>query len=223
MALSFVFLLAYLLGGVMGGDLVGRLSGGVDLRRSGSGNVGATNALRTRGARFALAVLAIDVGKGIVAALLLPRLVSSWFAADATFLSWSGYAGGMGAALGHCYPVYARFRGGKGVATLAGVFGALLPAAMPWMIGSFALVVMVTGIVSLASLTGTVVALLWVVCVGPFGPWSPAAAFAVAMTGLVFFKHRENLVRILAGTEGRMERARVLGRGLDRLLGRSAG
>lgn len=218
-----VFLLAYLLGGIMGGDIVGRLCGGVDLRQSGSGNVGATNALRTRGPKFALAVLAIDVGKGIVAGLLLPRLLLPLLPADPWAGAWAGYAGGMGAALGHCYPVYARFKGGKGVATLAGVFGALLPAALPWMIGAFALVVMLTGMVSLASLTGAIVALLWVACIGPFGPWSPAAAFAAAMTALVLFKHRENIGRILAGTESRMDKARVLGRGLDRLFGKASG
>jgi glycerol-3-phosphate acyltransferase PlsY len=223
MTLIFVFFLAYLLGGVMGGDVVGRLSGGVDLRKSGSGNVGATNALRTRGAKFAIAVLAIDIAKGIVAVLLLPRLIASLLPVNAAVPAYAGYCGGIGVALGHCYPLYARFKGGKGVATLTGVYGALLPAALPWMVAAFALVVMLTGLVSLASLTGALVALLWVVCISPQGPWSAAGLFAAAMTALVIFKHRENIGRLLQGTESRMDKARVLGRRLDRLFGRVSG
>ena len=221
--LIFVAALAYLLGGIMGGDIVGRLSGGVDLRKAGSGNVGATNALRTKGAKFAIAVLAIDVGKGIVAALLLPRLALPFMAADPAIEAWTGYACGIAVALGHCYPIYTRFKGGKGVATLTGVFAALLPAAMPWMVGAFALVVMLTGYVSLASLTGAAVALLWVACIGPQGLWSAAGAFAAAMTALLVFKHRENIARLAAGTESRFDKARVLGRRIDRLLGKAAG
>jgi glycerol-3-phosphate acyltransferase PlsY len=215
-------LLAYLLGGIMGGDVVGRLAGGVNLRNAGSGNVGATNALRTRGTRFALAVLAIDIGKGVAAALLLPRLPLPFLPSDDVFLHWSGYACGIGAALGHCYPLYTRFKGGKGVATLTGVFGALLPAALPWMIAAFALVVMLTGYVSLASLTGASVALLWVACFGSQGLWSAAGMFALAMTALLTFKHRENIGRLLAGTESRFDKARVLGRRIERLLGRES-
>jgi glycerol-3-phosphate acyltransferase PlsY len=196
----------------MGGDVIGRLTGGVDLRKSGSGNVGATNALRTRGAKFALAVLVIDVGKGVVAALLLPRV--PWLGGGAA-PSWLPYACGIAAALGHCYPVSAHFKGGKGVATLTGVFGALLPAALPWMVGAFALVVMLSGYVSLASLSGALVALLWVTCIGPQGFWSVAGAFTLAMVALLVFKHRENIARLLAGDESRLEKARVLGRLFD--------
>jgi glycerol-3-phosphate acyltransferase PlsY len=215
-------LLAYLLGGIMGGDVAGRLAGGVDLRKSGSGNVGATNALRTRGTRFALAVLAIDIGKGVVAALLLPRLPVPLMTTDAAAATWSGYACGIAAALGHCYPVYTRFKGGKGVATLTGVFGALLPAALPWMIAAFVLVIMLTGYVSLASLTGASVALLWVACLGPQGLWSAAGLFATVMTALLAFKHRENIGRLLAGTESRFDKARILGRQIERLFGRTS-
>ena len=211
-------LLAYLLGGIMGGDVAGRIAGGVDLRKSGSGNVGATNALRTKGAKFALAVLAFDIGKGVVAALLLPLL--PWPGGhDAAVQPWLGYACGVGAALGHCYPVYTQFKGGKGVATLTGVFGALLPAALPWMIGAFAVVVMLTGYVSLASLTGACVAALWVACIGPQGLWSAPGAFALAMAALLAFKHRENIGRLVQGTESRFEKARVLGRLFDRSRG----
>lgn len=206
-------LLAYLLGGLMGGDVMRRLAGGSDLRASGSGNVGATNALRTRGAKFALGVLAIDIGKGVLAALALPGL--PWplpgAAVDPAVLP---YACGVGAALGHCYPVFQKFKGGKGVATLAGVFLALLPATAPWLIAVFALVVMLSGYVSLASISAGAVALFHVACFGP-GALSFAGAFTAAMLALILFKHRENILRLARGSESRFEKARVLGRLFD--------
>ena len=209
-------LIAYLLGGVMGGDVMRWLVGGDDLRASGSGNVGATNALRTRGAKFALGVLAIDIGKGVLAALAVPRL--PWplpGAASPDLLAMLPYLCGIAAALGHCYPVFKGFRGGKGVATLTGVFGALIPSALPWIIAAFALVVMLTGYVSLASITGGIAALLFVSGFGA-GIASQAGAFTLAMLALVLFKHRANLVRLATGTEPRFEKARVLGRRFDR-------
>ncbi len=206
---------AYLLGGVMGGDVIGRLTGGIDLRKSGSGNVGATNALRSKGKVFALGVLLIDIGKGVAAALLIPMLPWPSTQADVISPDVSGFACGFAAALGHCYPLFAGFKGGKGVSTLTGVFGALLPAALPWMFAGFVLVLMLTGYVSLSSLTGAVAATFWVTCVSPFGAWSAAGAFSTAMLLLIVFKHRQNLRRVVAGSEGRFERARVLGKWID--------
>jgi glycerol-3-phosphate acyltransferase PlsY len=209
------FLLAYLLGNVMGGQIVGWLRGGVDLRRLGSGNVGATNALRTQGARFAGAVLLIDVLKGVIAASLLPAIPWPW-AIAALPREWIGYACGVGVALGHCYPVTLGLRGGKGVATLAGVFGALMPWALPWMLLIFALVVLLTGYVSAATFAASALTLFWSVVVEGNGWMSAMSLFTLAMAALVVFKHRQNLVRLLAGTEHRFEKARVLGRWLDR-------
>lgn len=203
-----LMLAAYALGSLMGGLIVARLKGGVNLRASGSGNIGATNALRTQGKGFALAVLLIDVGKGVVAALLLPRL------AGVAATPELGYACGAAAVLGHCYPLWHRFQGGKGVATVAGVFAALLPASFPWMLLAFALVVLLTGTVSLATLGGSVVALLHVACFSEQGLFSGAGAFTTAMALLVLVKHRANWARLRAGTEPRFERARLLGRAL---------
>ncbi len=206
--------LAYLLGGVMGGDVMRSLLGGEDLRSAGSGNVGATNALRTRGTGFALGVLAIDILKGVLAVLLIPML--PWLSGgdDADTQRVLPYVCGYAAALGHCYPLFKQFRGGKGVATLTGVFGALLPAALPWIVLAFALVVMLSGYVSLASIVGSLVALFWVSCFGS-GIWSPAGALTVAMLALVLFKHRGNIVRLVSGAESRFEKARVLGKLFD--------
>jgi glycerol-3-phosphate acyltransferase PlsY len=205
---------AYLLGNVMGGQIAGRLRG-VDLRAQGSGNIGATNALRTQGKKMALLVLAIDVGKGVVAAALLPPLPWPWGAAFAQREALA-YACGAAAAVGHCYPVFHRFRGGKGVATLAGVYATVMTAALPWILLAFISVVILTGYVSLATLAAALVALLSVACFDPHGMFSALGAFCVAMTLLVFWKHRANWGRLLRGTEHRFEKARLLHRWLRR-------
>ncbi|MDR3418323.1 MAG: glycerol-3-phosphate 1-O-acyltransferase PlsY [Nevskia sp.] len=207
-------LAAYLLGGVMGGDVMRRLRGGPDLRQAGSGNVGATNALRTRGAGFAVGVLAIDIGKGVAAALAIPALPWPWPQSSGVPVLLLGYLCGLAAALGHCYPAFQKFHGGKGVATLSGVFAALLPWAMPWMVAVFALTVMLSGYVSLASLLGALTAWAWAALHG--GAASPAGRFALAMLALLVFKHRDNIRRLLAGSEHRFDKAMVLRRWLAR-------
>ncbi|TAM12354.1 MAG: glycerol-3-phosphate 1-O-acyltransferase [Nevskiaceae bacterium] len=212
-------LVAYLVGGVMGGSVLRRMLGGRDLRSAGSGNLGATNALRTRGTGFALGVLAIDVGKGVFAALVVPHLPwpAGWALGSASLAPTSlAYACGVAVALGHCFPLFQHFRGGKGVATLAGVFASLLPAAFPWMLGIFLLVVLASGYVSLASLCGAAAA----VVATAFAPGlaTGAGAFALAMAALVGVRHTANIRRLATGTEPRFERLRVLGRWLSKRI-----
>jgi glycerol-3-phosphate acyltransferase PlsY len=207
-------LLAYLLGTAMGGFIVGRLRGGVDLRALGSGNVGATNALRTQGRGFALAVLLIDVGKGVLAVTLLPEL--PWPLPGAMVMGRSAlpFACGVAAALGHVYPVWFGFRGGKGAATLAGIYAALLPSAIPWMLLAYALVLVLTGYAGLGTVTAALTALLYVTCFSVHGVFSPAGMFTVTMALLVVYTHRENLARVWHGRESRFEKAMIFRRWL---------
>lgn len=211
-------LLAYALGNVMGGAIVGRLRGGVDLRHQGSGNIGATNALRTQGKAFALAVLLIDVLKGVIAARLIPLL--PWpDTAQALPRETLGYVCGAGVALGHCYPAVLGFRGGKGVATLGGVFGALMAAALPLMLLAFVLLILCTGYVSAATLAAALTALVYVLLIDQQSLGSAAAIFTLSMAVLVVFKHRQNIVRLYQGSEHRFERARLIGRWFDKRRG----
>lgn len=205
--------LAYLIGNLMGGALIGLLRGGVDLRKQGSGNVGATNALRTQGVKFALSVLAIDVAKGVLAARLVPLLGP--FGTPLLDGATQAYLCGVAVALGHCYPLFYGFRGGKGVATLAGVFGTLLGPALLWMLAVFVLIVLLSGYVSLATLGACLTAIVWT-ALAPAGLHSATGAFTLAMALLVVWKHRDNIRRLLAGSESRFEKARVLGRWLRR-------
>lgn len=207
---------AYLLGTCMGGFVVGRFRGGVDLRTQGSGNVGATNALRTQGGAFALAVLLVDVGKGVLAVTLLPALPWQWPLPDAMAAGREAlpYACGVAAALGHVYPVWFGFRGGKGAATLAGIYAVLLTAALPWMLGAFAVVLVLTGYVGLSTVTAALTAVLYITCFDPQGLFSAAGVFTATMAALVVYTHRGNLARLWHGHESRFERAMLLRRWL---------
>jgi glycerol-3-phosphate acyltransferase PlsY len=207
---------AYLVGNLMGGQLVGRLRGGVDLRKVGSGNVGATNALRTQGKSFAAAVLLIDLFKGVGAVLFLPAIQWSWAGATDLPREFQAYLCGVAVAVGHCYPVFSGFKGGKGVATLAGVFGALMPIALLWMLGGFIVTVMLTGYVSLATLIAAAISVIYAAGLDASGVHTAAFAFTLAMAALVVWKHRENVQRLARGDESRFEKARVLARWLSR-------
>jgi acyl phosphate:glycerol-3-phosphate acyltransferase len=202
--------LSYLLGSIIGSLVVARLTGGVDIRTLGSGNAGATNALRTQGKKVALAVLLIDLTKGwiataVIAAWVMPAGVA---APSAPLPAWGVPVCGIAVMLGHVYPLWYGFRGGKGMATLLGaVLGInawlLLPMALAWLTAVIAF-----GYVGLASILGAV-ALAVAVAVARSG--TPLLAFAVLSALLILCTHRANLVRMRAGTEPRARRLWLFG------------
>src|SRR6201992_1442192 len=151
--------LSYLLGSIIGSLVVGRLRGGVDIRQLGSGNAGGTNALRTQGKGFAFWVMLIDIGKGWVATrVLAPWVVPGWApgitAAQSTTHAWIAVACGIAVILGHVYPLWYGFRGGKGVATLVGAVLGLDPWLLLPMLGTWLVAVILFGFVGLASILG---------------------------------------------------------------------
>ena len=202
--LSVKTLLAYLLGALLGSLVLGRLRG-VDIRRAGSGNAGATNALRTQGKLFALAVLVIDIGKGVLAVLYLPQASLPDVPLDPEIpRAWLTLACGFAVIVGHVYPVWFGFRGGKGVATMVGVVGALDPRLLLPVLGSWLIVLVLTGYVGLASMLAgaTLVAFVYL-----FEPGNLALlCFCAAIEIFVVFTHRGNIRRMLAGNEHRVER-----------------
>ena len=131
--------LSYLLGSINGALLIGRLRG-VDIRQSGSGNAGGTNALRTQGKAFAIGVMVIDILKGVIPPLLFPLLMLPGVGADPDITrDWLMYSCGLAAVVGHCYPIWFGFKGGKGAATALGVIAAaapvlLIPALIAWVV-----------------------------------------------------------------------------------------
>jgi len=197
-------LAAYLLGTLLGSLILGRLRG-VDIRSMGSGNAGATNALRTQGKAFALAVLLLDIVKGVVAVACLPRLNVPGIEIDAGITrEWLTLACGFAVIIGHVYPVWFGFRGGKGVATVVGVVGTLQAWLLLPLLASWLLVVVVTGYVGLASMLA---GLALIVAVGWHDPGDlPLLYFCIAVTAFVIFTHRVNIARMAAGTESRARR-----------------
>src|SRR5262245_11441987 len=147
-------LLSYLLGSLIGSLIVGRLRGGVDIRKLGSGNPGGTNALRTQGPVFAIWVILIDAGKGWLAAAVVPGL--ALFGPDpAIDRLWLSVACATAVVVGHVYPVWHGFRGGKGAATLVGVLLGLKPVALLPILLVWLCVVMLSGFVGLATMLAT--------------------------------------------------------------------
>jgi acyl phosphate:glycerol-3-phosphate acyltransferase len=195
--------LAYLVGSVLGSMLVGFFHGRVDIRKLGSGNAGGTNALRTQGKLFAALVMLIDIGKGILAAAVLPPLELPGVAVNASVdRSLILYCVAFAAILGHIFPVWFGFRGGKGGATAAGLVCYLAPLAGLVMMGTWVLVVFTTGFVGLATISAALIAVVFV-GVTALPEQSGLFLFACATAGLVIYAHRGNIRRMLDGTESR--------------------
>jgi acyl phosphate:glycerol-3-phosphate acyltransferase len=183
--------IGYLMGSIPFAFLLSRRRG-IDLRAVGSGNVGATNVLRTSGVPLAVAAMVLDALKGSLAVLVASPLASG---------AATPVAAGLASVIGHIYPVWLQFRGGKGVATAAGVFGVLAPAALGIASAVFVLAVWTTRYISVGSLAGAVT--LAVATAASDVP-SAVAAGAVVTALVVVHGHRGNLSRIIAGTERRV-------------------
>ncbi|MFO1069074.1 MAG: glycerol-3-phosphate 1-O-acyltransferase PlsY [Geminicoccaceae bacterium] len=183
------FVVGYLLGSIPFGLVLTKLGGAGDIRQIGSGNIGATNVLRTGRKGLAAATLVFDLLKGFLPAFLGYQ----WYGPDIAVVA------GLGAVLGHCFPVWLRFRGGKGVATAAGVILALAPMALLVALVAFIVVFAASRIVSVSSLTAAIVAPLvaW---------WSghiQEAQLFLILGAIVWIKHADNIGRLLRGQENR--------------------
>jgi len=203
-------LLGYLLGSIVGSLLIGRLRG-VDIRRMGSGNAGATNALRTQSKGFALVVLLIDIAKGWIATgLLAGARLPGVAAAPASLRVWAVAVCGVAVVLGHIYPLWHGLRGGKGVATVVGAVLGAAPVLLIPMLVIWLLAVILFGFVGLASILGAVTFVVAAALSG-IEPRIPLLTFAVICAILITFTHRGNVARMLAGTEPRARRLWLLG------------
>ena len=201
-------LIAYLVGSLMGALLLGAFKG-VDIRELGSGNAGGTNALRTQGKLFAAGVVVIDVGKGWLAAALLPPLALPGIPTDLTVdREWLALACAAAVVVGHVFPVWFEFRGGKGAATLIGVLLAVAPRAVAPTLGVWLVIALATGFVGLSTLCAAGAVPLLLAWQRPFDV--PLIAFAIAMAFFVVYTHRANIARMRAGTESRARRLWLL-------------
>jgi acyl phosphate:glycerol-3-phosphate acyltransferase len=182
---------AYLVGSIPFAFLLSRRRG-IDLRRVGSGNVGASNVLRTSGVRAALFAMALDIVKGALAVLVAQRVAVG----PATPI-----AAGVASVIGHVYPVWLRFHGGKGVATAAGVFSVLAPVALGIACAVFLLAVWVTRFISVGSMAAAItLALITALSDLP----AVVAGGASLSAAVIVHRHRANVARLMAGTERRV-------------------
>ena len=205
-ALMIKIILAYLLGSVSGSLLVGRIKK-IDIREQGSGNAGGTNAFRTQGLVFALAVVIIDIGKGFLAAWWIPAFDfgNSQGVLDPGVLI---VACGFAAVVGHCFPVWHGFRGGKGAGAAVGVLIAVEPWLLIPLLATWLLTLVLTGYVGLS----TVLAGFSLI---PAAWWINNQAlmiFSVVLALFLLFTHRVNMRNLRAGTENRFERIHIFSR-----------
>lgn len=205
---------AYVVGAIPFGLIVG-LAKGIDPRNAGSGNIGATNLGRLLGGKYFALVFTLDMLKG-----MLPMLVASFVLrgesralTTSDYLLWLGV--GFAAILGHMFSVFLRFKGGKGVATSAGVMLGLWPYfTFPGLVamGAFILIVLVTRYISVGSMGGAILFPIAYVAIGRwrgwdvFGPQRPLLAFGVLVALLIVYKHRSNIARLIAGREPKLGR-----------------
>lgn len=197
---------SYMLGSIPAAYIAGKLKG-VDLRKHGSGNLGATNVIRVLGAKIGLAVFAFDMAKGAVPVLLAPRFL------PASSLPWgsptiAAILCGIAAIVGHVRPLYLGFgKGGKGVATAAGVFVALAPLPTLLALLIFAVVLLTSGYVSLGSLTSAL--MLPILLAITIGVQSPVFVISALVCLFVFWTHRANIARLRNGEEHRFGKRRL--------------
>ncbi len=198
---AFLIVIAYLIGSVPTAVWVSKAFFGIDIRDYGSGNAGATNTFRVLGSRWGTFVMVMDVLKGVAATslyLLLPYYTTSEW--DRTNLM---VGLGLAAVLGHIFPIWADFRGGKGVATLFGMVLAIQPIVAVCCVGVFLLVLYLTRFVSLSSILASVAFAVFILVI--FNEKEPLyRAFAIAVALLVILTHQKNISRLLRGSESKV-------------------
>ena len=206
-------IISYLLGSISGSMVIGKIKG-VDIRTMGSGNAGGTNAFRTQGIKFAIAVFIIDIGKGFVSTFYVPHLVLPFMSAEMILsVDLLIVLCGLAAVIGHVYPLYYNFKGGKGAGAAIGMIFAIAPLIMFIAIVIWLIILLLTGYVGL----GTMIAAISI----PFFSFifEVNNQYFLYSTSLlatfIIFAHRSNIQRIIKGTENRFEKARIFHRSND--------
>ena len=197
-------ILSYLIGSISGSMVLGSIKG-IDIRKMGSGNAGGTNALRSVGPLFALGVIVIDILKGVIAVLLISQFR---FVANYSFLSSElvEISCAIAAVLGHVYPIYYNFKGGKGAGTLIGIIGVLFPQCIIYALLSWIITLIFTGYVGL----GTIIAGIILSISAYFLDVSNMHFyFSVLMSIFIIFTHRSNIKRMIQGDENRFEKIMI--------------
>ncbi len=201
--LGIKFLLSYFIGSVMGSMAMGRLRGGVDIRTMGSGNAGGTNALRTQGWLFAVGVVVIDIAKGVVAAGVIPGIELPMAGNDPNISrTWLTISCAAAAVVGHVWPMWHNFRGGKGAATMMGTLIILAPGLIIPVVLIWAWVLILSGYVGLSTMIAGVSAPIYLAAT-QLPSEQPLFIYCAGLALYMIFTHRSNIRRMMEGTESR--------------------
>jgi len=202
MNIFIITLLSYLIGSISGSMILGKLKG-VDIRTMGSGNAGGTNAFRSIGPLFALGVVIIDILKGYISVIYISDL--SFFIDNPLItFEYKQVICGIAAVLGHVYPLYYKFKGGKGAGTLIGIVGALFPEAVLSSLLSWIISLIFTGYVGLSTMLAGIVLTITVFFIPNIS--SIYFYFSLVMSLFIIFTHRSNIMRMIEGNENRFEK-----------------
>ena len=202
MNIFIIILLSYLVGSISGSMVLGKLKG-IDIRKMGSGNAGGTNAFRTVGAFFALGVIFIDILKGVVAVLYISQLNFIYMYSLNVSNEIIYIACAIAAVLGHVYPIYYNFKGGKGAGTLVGIIAVLFPQCIIYALLGWFLTLIFTGFVGLATMIAGIVL---VITAYFFDIHYIYFYFSILMALFIIFTHRSNITRMINGTENRFKK-----------------
>ena len=195
-------IISYLVGSISGSMILGYLKG-IDIRKMGSGNAGGTNAFRTMGAQFALGVILIDIFKGVIAVLFVSKFnFINLYSFNISFELNEIFCA-IAAVMGHVYPIYYNFKGGKGAGTLVGIIGVLFPQCIMYALLSWFVTLILTGFVGL----GTMIAgITLAISAYLFNVSTIYFYFSIAMSLFIIFTHRSNIRRMVKGTENKFEK-----------------
>jgi len=208
-----IIILSYLAGSIPTSIIVCKAVKGIDIRKHGSGNPGATNVFRVMGWKAGILVVSIDIFKGFAATEWISELNLSGGAPESSMLV--PILAGAAAVIGHCFTIFAGFKGGKGIATSAGMLISLFPMPLLVSAAAFTVVLLTSGYVSLSSLTAAIVfpvtmTALYINNTNNIDQTALIYSFIIAV--FVFYTHRSNIKRLIAGTENRFEKLRILAR-----------
>ena len=203
------FLISYLLGSISGSMLIGKIKG-VDIRNLGSGNAGGTNAFRTMGAQFAILVLFIDILKGFIAVEYISNInLNQIIYYNSININLISILCGCGAVLGHVYPIYYNFKGGKGAGTMIGVLLTLFPLSLAICLASWIIILIITGYVGFSTIIAGIVLPISTAIYYEGGIFTYFGTFSVLICFFIIFTHRSNISRMMDGSENRFTKAMI--------------
>ncbi len=205
-----IIIFSYLIGSIPTSIIIGKAVKGIDIRNYGSGNAGGTNCFRVMGWKAGILVVAVDIFKGFAAAAWISKLNISGAPPESSM--FVPILAGAAAVLGHCFTIFAHFKGGKGIAASTGVLLALFPVALLISAAAFTAVLITSGYVSLSSLTAAVTfpaTMIALYLLKMDNISLMALVFSFIIAAFIFYTHRSNIKRLIAGTESRFERVRV--------------